>query len=184
MHANVANVGHKVSFFPWSVEKPYFWRSSSCVSGAGWGRFGAVICLLYLWRLCLKLSHVFCSYFGSQIGFHETFTSSFLEGSNALFLLFITNTHTHTHTHMHANTQLFCPVLYSGGWCYVELSCLSCTEDLPCCKFRLFAHIFFVTSHRATLCVLSCSAAPYERNPPNVNHCAIWLLRLDYGCFD
>ena len=49
------------------------------LSGAGCGRFGAVICSLYSWRLRLKLSQeVLCSSSGSHNGFHETFTISLL----------------------------------------------------------------------------------------------------------
>jgi len=55
---------------------PCFWRSLRCSSGAGWDKFGAAICYSNLSRLCLKLSHVFCSSFGSQVGFHETSTIS------------------------------------------------------------------------------------------------------------
>ena len=54
--------------------EPCFWRSFRWLSGAGWDKFGAAICSSNLLRLCLKLSYVFCSSSGSQVGFHETST--------------------------------------------------------------------------------------------------------------
>ena len=47
---------------------PYFWRSFRCSSGAGWDKFGAVICSLNFLRLCLKLSHVFVVLLAPRLG--------------------------------------------------------------------------------------------------------------------
>jgi len=64
------------TYCPFGWQRTLIWRSFRCSSGAGWDKFGAVICSSNLLRLCLKLSHVFCSSSGSQVGFHKTSTIS------------------------------------------------------------------------------------------------------------